>query len=69
VDVLFAGDATGKHYFYLLVASLVCLFVCLFLEIKLEKLYSASCVGRESKPPGSDHTGAKAQTTCIPKIW
>ena len=32
--------------------SFVCLFVCLFVEIKPEKLYSASCVGREVNPLG-----------------
>ena len=42
------------------------LFVCLFVGIKPEKLYSASfCEG--SKPPGSNHTQAGAQTTCMPK--
>ena len=49
----------------------ICLFVCdllvcLFVEIKPEKLYPTSC-WEGSKPPGSDHTRAEAQTTCIPK--
>jgi len=52
----------------------------LFVGIKPEKLYSASfreepekmylvSSWRGSKPPGSDHTVARAeaQTTCIPK--
>ena len=30
----------------------VCLFVCLFVGIKPEKVYSASCVGREVNPLG-----------------
>jgi len=39
----------------------------LFVEIKPKKLYSASC-WEGSKPPGSGHTRAEAQTaTCIPK--
>ena len=38
----------------------VCLFVCLFVGIKPEKLYSASCWDG-SKPPGSGHTRAEAQ--------
>ena len=41
------------------------LFFCLLVGIKTEKLYSASC-WEGSKPPGSDHTRAEAQTTCIP---
>jgi len=41
-------------------------FVCLFVGIKPEKLYPASC-WEGSKPPGSDHTRAEAQTTCVPK--
>jgi len=45
-------------------AFFICFFVCLF--IKPEKPYSASC-WEGSKPPGSDHTQAEAQTTCIPK--
>ena len=36
------------------------LFVCLFVGIKPEKLYSFSC-GEGSKPPGSGHTEAEAQ--------
>ena len=28
----------------------LCLYVCLFVGIKLEKLYSASCVGKEANP-------------------
>jgi len=42
-------------------------FDCLFVGINPEKLYSASC-WEASKPPGSGHTRAEAQTaTCIPK--
>jgi len=47
------------------------LFVCLFVKIKPEKLYSASCWAscwEGSKPPGNGQTRAEAQTaTCIPK--
>jgi len=47
--------------------TLVFLFVCLFVGIKPEKLYSAPC-WEESKPPESGHTRAEAHTTtCIPK--
>ena len=43
------------------------MFVCLFVGINPEKLYSTSCL-EGSKPPGSGHTRAEAQTTtCIPK--
>jgi len=42
------------------------LFVCLFVGIKPQKLFFASC-WEGSKPPGSDHTRAEAQTTCVPK--
>jgi len=38
------------------------LFVCLFVGIKSEKLYSASS-WEGSKPPGSDYTRAKAQSS------
>jgi len=48
-------------------AANLCLFICLFVSIKPEKSYSASCVKRGSKPPGSDHTRAEAQATCLPK--
>jgi len=34
-----------------------CLLVCLFVGIKPEKLYSASCVGREVNPLEWSHTG------------
>jgi len=45
----------------------VVLFVCMFVGIKPEKLYFASC-WEGSKPHGSGHTRAEAQTaTCIPK--
>jgi len=40
--------------------SFVGLFVCSFVTIKPEKLYSGSCWGG-SKPPGSGHTWAEAQ--------
>jgi len=39
---------------------------CLFVGIKPEKLYSASC-WEGSKPPGSDHTRTETQTMCVPK--
>jgi len=34
-------------------ATWACWFVCLFVEIKPEKLYSTSCVGREVNPLGA----------------
>jgi len=50
-----------------LTSKICCLFVWLFVGIKPVKLYSASC-WKGSKPPGSGHTRAEAQTaTCIPK--
>jgi len=41
-------------------------YLIFFVVIKPEKPYSASS-WEGSKPPGSDHTRAESQTTCIPK--
>ena len=48
-----------------LISPVSYLFVCLFVGMKPEKLYSSRWEG--SKPPGRGHTRAEAQTaTCIP---
>ena len=51
---------------------LKCLFVCLFVGlfvcwIKTRQNILRLLCWEGSKPPGSDHTRAEAQTTCIPK--
>jgi len=56
---------TSDEYFKSILARFLSLFVCLFVGIKPEKLYSASC-WKGSKAPGSDHTRAEAPT-CVPK--
>jgi len=42
-------------------------FVCSLVGIKLKKLYSASCGGREVNPLGVVTHRPEAQTTCVPK--
>ena len=43
------------------------LFVCLFVGIKPEKLYSTSCVGREVKPLGAVTHGKKHMPRACPR--
>ena len=40
-------------------ATFMCLFVCLFVEMKPEKLYSTCCVGREVNPLGAATHGQR----------
>ena len=55
-------------FLVILIPQNVCLFVCLFVCLnKTRKTILHLLCWEGSKTPGSDHTRAEAQTTCIPK--